>query len=192
MTTDLEARQIVERAMPELAPGVSLLVRVLSRLESHYGDYLSGNWGAIHAGPSWSGPTFPHVDKGYDPKTGEPTTYTTDFRAYATPDDAARDVYRVLLQSYPRAIDAAKDGRWNHVSEALYGYYTGTTAKSQAIATHRKALLRNLEELRAATGETATVTDHSPVASVLMATAIGGAIVGGLYLVTRFTRRLDA
>lgn len=160
MTTHVEAKRTLEQAVPGIDPGTSLLVRAVSCIEAHYGDWWKGgpgegsnNWGSITAGSGWSGPTFEHKDSYFDKKTGKNVPYVTDFRSYPTQAAAAKDLYSVLVNGYPAAVELAQNGNWTMVSEALYGYYRGTATKAKAIAAHRKRLLECIAEITAATGE---------------------------------------
>jgi hypothetical protein len=123
------------------AADVALLVAI-GGLESHWGDGWPGtnNWGAITAGANWTGSTFEHADSKWTPSGV--VQYVTNFRAYPTPIDGAKDLGALLVSRYSKALDAAGRGDWLGASASLYdaGYYTGTKPRQQAIAEHYSRL----------------------------------------------------
>jgi hypothetical protein len=152
--------------VPGIDAPLSLLVRSVSCIEGHYGDWFppgTHNWGAITAGSSWKGETFEHEDSYYDEDTGKNVHYTTAFRSYPSSAAAAKDLRDVLVNEYPAAVAAARAGDWSLVSAKLYGYYRGTVTKSQAIAAHRNRLLQCMSAITTATGETVTVTQRKQI-----------------------------
>lgn len=164
MTTHSEAKAILERAVPGIDPRVSLLVRAVSVLESHYGDGWgkgtstagvgSNNWGAIVG--TYNGGYFEHADTIY--KDGKNQRYVTKFRAYPTPEEGARDLYELLSTGrHARAAALAKAGRFSEISAAMGPrgsfYYSGIEAPAKAEATHRRRLFAAIEAITKATGE---------------------------------------
>lgn len=142
MTSVNEAIDIAKRALPNASFGLRALVVAIGGLESHWGDDFHGsnNWGAITAGSGWSGQTFEHEDSRWTPSGVE--HYVTNFRAYQSPEDGARDLGHLLQSQYAKAVAAAESGNWTSVSRLLYqgGYYKGTVPPAQAIAAHYKRL----------------------------------------------------
>lgn len=157
MTTDLEAKLIVDAL--GLSQGLSLLVRAIARLETHYGDAWEGtgvgsnNWGAV-TGEGDAG-SFEHSDSRWDPELGQVVPYVTRFRRYASPTEGASDLAVVLSGQHSEAVAAAERGDWPDVSRALRDsrYYLGTQPREQAIDTHRRALRSALSGIASATGE---------------------------------------
>lgn len=148
MTSVNEAIDIAKRALPNASFGLRALVVAIGGLESHWGDGFPGtnNWGAITAGSGWSGQTFEHEDSKWTPQGVE--YYVTDFRAYQSPEDGARDLGQLLQSQYAKAVAAAESNNWPSVSRWLYkgGYYKGTVPPEQAIAAHYKRLREFLVE----------------------------------------------
>jgi len=190
MTTAGEALATLRRAVPDIGTPMALLVLTIGRLESHWGDGWrstpgvssaaagSHNWGAIHAGSSWRGATFTAPEKRW--QRDQVVDYTGTFRAYPSAEEGARDLWHLLASRYTAATDAALNGQWERVSEALYdqGYYTGTAPREQAIAAHRRRFMPLLEQTRADIGA-------GPVAA---AGGLGG--VGILFLLWALSGRL--
>ena len=115
MLSHIEAKKLVERTVPGISPGASLLVRAIGWLETNYGAGWKGeaaqashNWGAITGG--YQGKSFEYKDSRYDPKTEKVVEYTTNFRSYPDDASAAKDLYQFLLGSCPKAVAAAEDG----------------------------------------------------------------------------------
>lgn len=146
MTSVFEAIDIAKRALPHGSDRLRELVVAIGGLESHWGDNFRGNWGAIIAGSSWTGPTFEHEDSQWTPDGVQ--TYVTTFRLYPTPEAAAADLGLLLQSRYKDAVAAAERGQWYEVSRQLYdgGYYRGTVPPKQAIAAHYARLRQFLVE----------------------------------------------
>lgn len=153
MTTHEEARVILERAVPGISESDSLLTRVISCLEAHYGDWWKGagvgsnNWGAVSAGSKWEGPTFEYTDSRWDPEEGRQVEYVQKFRKYATPEEGARDLYELLTSgTHKVASELAAAGRWGEISRAIgprgTGYYRGVGPPEKAEPRHRAALMK--------------------------------------------------
>lgn len=142
MTNVLQAIETAKRALPDASFGLRALVVAIGGLESNWGDGFPGtnNWGAITKGSGWTGPTFEHEDSRWTPTGVE--HYTTEFRAYSTPDEGAADLGHLLRSQYSKAVAAAESGSWPAVSRLLYegGYYKGIKPKAQAIADHYSRL----------------------------------------------------
>ena len=142
MTNVQQAIEIAKRALPNSSFGLRALVVAIGGLESGWGDGWPGtnNWGAITKGSGWTGATFEHADSRWTPSGVE--HYTTEFRAYPTPEDGAFDLGRLLQSQYSKAVAAAESGSWPAVSRYLYegGYYKGVKPKKEAIADHYKRL----------------------------------------------------
>lgn len=142
MTNVVEAIEIAKRALPDASFGLRALVVAIGGLESQWGDGFPGtnNWGAITKGSGWTGPVFEHEDSRWTPSGVE--HYVTEFRSYASPEEGARDLARLLQSQYASAVRAAESGRWPSVSRRLYegGYYKGTEPPEQAIAGHYRRL----------------------------------------------------
>lgn len=138
MTDVSDAISIAKTAAPSLGAGGRALLVAIGGLESHWGDWWPGtnNWGAVTAGSGWTGATFQHEDSMWTPNGV--VHYTTNFRAYPTTLDGAKDLANVLKSQWPKALAAADSGNWLGASTALYdgGYYTGTKPRKQAIAEH--------------------------------------------------------
>lgn len=163
MTTHAEAQQILERAVPDIDAPVSLLVRIVGCLESHYGDGWKGagrgsnNWGAVTASKSWRGRTFLHRDSRWDPKKKQQRTYITRFRAYDTPESGARDLHQILTgKRHGVAATLARRGQWSSISRAIgplgTGYYGGHGPPEKATAAHRRRFLLLKDEITGAGG----------------------------------------
>lgn len=161
VTTAREALATLKRAVPTIGDRMALLVLTIGRLESHWADHWRGtpgaspeaaeshNWGAIHAG-GWSGPTFTSPEKKW--QRGQVVNYTGIFRVYPSAEAGAKDLWQLLATRYTAAVDQALAGNWGDVSAALFGYYTGTGPKEQAIAAHRRTFLKALEQTRTELG----------------------------------------
>ncbi len=156
---------------------VAQLVQAVGVLEANYGagwsdavwDYVDAHgggfptWGAITAGPGWTGKTFEHRDS--RPKAdGTNEWYVTKFRVHDTAADAAKDLVRVVCLAEPRGylprhklvMPAAKRGDALAFSAALYdtGYYRGFGPDRNArIAGHHKAVSSALARIGKALGE---------------------------------------
>jgi hypothetical protein len=190
MTTHAQAKQILESAFPEILPADSLLVRIIGALESHYGDGWKGtpgegsnNWGAVQAGKGWKGKTFGWEDSKWNPKTRKQEKYKIRFRAYASPEAAAIDLYKVLTgDRHGESSRLAHAGRWADISHAIGPngsyYYGGFGPPAKAEADHRKRFLELLREIQLATGERVAPMPAGPGVSK----PVGWAILAGLIL----------
>lgn len=163
MTTHDQARQILERAVPGIVSAESLLVRIISVLESHYGDTWRGpgvgshNWGSITAGPAWDGETFEYRDSRWNPETKRQESYVTRFRRYPTAEAGARDLHSLLTRGrHAVAAQLARAGRWGDISAAIgpggTGYYQGHGPPSVAVPVHRSRFLRVYRQLSGRAG----------------------------------------
>lgn len=188
MTSDAQALTILRRAVPEVSPRRAVLVLCISRLETHHGDGWantpgaeygigSGNVGAIHAGSSWTGAVFPAPEARWNPKTKKAEPYTGTFRLYDSIEDGFADLYRLLVNRYPKTVAAADAGQWDKVSAALYdeGYYTGTTPREQAIAAHEKVFNKVFWPIREVVNR-----DMRPSAAIEPGTKTKGSLIGWL------------
>lgn len=186
MTTHSEAKAILERAVPGIDPRVSLLVRAVSVLESHYGDGWgkgtstagvgSNNWGAIIG--TYNGQYFEHADTIY--KDGKNERYVTKFRAYPTPQEGARDLYKLLSTGrHARAAELAKAGRFSEISAAMGPrgsfYYSGIKAPAQAEAAHQRRLFEAIEAIKKETGEKNPLTQGSGGSTLFAIAGLGAA-----------------
>ena len=159
MTDVSQAIDIVNKVAPDLSRFGRALVVAIGGHETHWSDSFlqpsgapSFNWGAVTAGPSWTGATFEHSDSRW---TGAGNvSYITKFRVYPSSADGARDLANLLKFQYRKALAAADRGDWFGAARALYdgddskpggGYYTGTKARSGAILDYFNALRKQLE-----------------------------------------------
>lgn len=161
--THSEAKAVVDRALPDLTPAESLALRGVAVLESNYGAGWkppgtgSHNWGAITMRPQTDGTCgpggFSYGDSRYDPETGKVIKYTTCFRRYASHEEGAAHLARVMLK--PNVKAAAAAGDLHGVSAAMREnrYYLGTVPKPQAIDAHHQRLRAAIDSIVAQTGE---------------------------------------
>jgi hypothetical protein len=168
MTTHIEAKQILERAVPGIHPADSLLTRIIGSMETQYGDGWghglsnagqgSNNWGAVTKG-SWKGDTFTHRDSRWDEDQQRQVTYSTQFRWYPTPEAGAADLYGLLTTGsrHGEASVLARAGRWDEISRAIGPlgsyYYAGFGPPEEATEKHRTSFLARKAEIMAETGE---------------------------------------
>lgn len=197
MTTDAEARTILDRVVPKVTGRTDLLVRSVdliqgvARLETHYGDWwkpcgaaglASNNWGAVHAkgAKQWAtqaeaqcGPSSFVCTDG-DGKGGK---YWTCFQSYATPDDGAAHTVSVLWgNKWTRAyLIGGGDNPAEFASAMKKGGYF-----EAPIGTYQKAMIRNVGELRASLGRKRSLIGPA------IATGVAGATF--LFLGWRFSR----
>lgn len=159
MTDVSEAVDIVARVAPELSRLGRALVVAIGGHETHWSDSFtqpdgtpSYNWGAVTAGPSWTGPTFEHSDSRYT--SAGNVQYVTKFRVYPSSDAGARDLAVLLKSQYKAALAAADRGDWFAAARALYdgddkkpggGYYTGNKPRNGATLDYFNALRKQLE-----------------------------------------------
>lgn len=159
MTDVSEAIDIVNRVAPELSRFGRALVVAIGGHETHWGDSFlqpggapSFNWGAVIAGPTWTGPTFTHNDSRYTPAGN--VQYETAFRVYPSSDAGARDLAVLLKSQYKHALAAADRGDWLGAARALYdgddnkpggGYFSGTKPRAGAILDYFNALRKQLQ-----------------------------------------------
>lgn len=126
--------------------------QAVARLETNYGTALGGNnWGAIQSGRPPCGPgefesgdTSPNAD-------GTDTPYRVCFRAYASPEDGARDFVRQLYKRRP-AVLAATRRSVAAAAAAMYDthYYESHGATREArIRYYVGALEQNLKAITA-------------------------------------------
>lgn len=132
MTTDREALQIADRALPGATRGQKHFVLAVTRFETHYGDGWkipeavgSNNWGAVQDPKCTEGRSFKHTDHHADG-----TPYTACFATYPTPDAGLRHAASIILKQ--NVVDALKRGdgaaavaamkvnRYFEANEALY------------------------------------------------------------------------
>lgn len=182
VTTHREAKAILDA--PGISPGLSLLTRAVSVIETHYGDGWreagtgSHNWGAVTAGPRWEGDTFEHRDSRWDPKKKTVIWYTAKFRSYPSAAAGARDLAQVLRRNHPAAVRLAEEGRWHEVSKAMgprgSRYYMGASPPPLAEAAHRKRLLSALQSITRETGELGAA---SPSVTSTVGPSIGGILL---------------
>lgn len=154
--THAEARKIIVAAFKAIfgrdpsRPEAQAL-QGIGWLETNYAQGWKGagkgswNWGAIQRGKPPCDPNtgFLYTDTHPNPD-GSSTTYSICFRKYATAEDGAQDLARVVYKSRPRVLQAATRGDLWGVSAELYAsrYYEGFGSTSQErIANHHKALL---------------------------------------------------
>lgn len=159
MTNVSQAVDIVQRAAPDLSRfGVALVVAIGGH-ETHWSDAFrqpdgspSYNWGAVIAGPNWSGATFEHGDSRWTAAGN--VKYVTRFRVYTSTEAGAKDLANLLRSQYKRALAAADRGDWLGAARALYdgddgkpggGYYSGTKPRNGAILDYFDALRVQLE-----------------------------------------------
>jgi hypothetical protein len=167
MTSHVEAKQILDAAVPGIHPADSLLTRIIGSMETQYGGGWghglsnagigSNNWGAITKG-SWKGDTFTHTDSRWDEDQQRQVTYSTQFRWYPTPEAGASDLYRLLTGSrHGKASELARAGRWDEISRAIGPlgsyYYAGFGPPAEATEKHRSSFLARKAEIMAETGE---------------------------------------
>lgn len=169
----LQAKTIVDSALPTLTPEERLVVRGISDLETFYGQWGSdpargagsNNMGAI-TDPSYKQgdpPTvnqFLHSDSrpnpgGIDEKHPDGLIhYTTAFRRYATPAAGFVDVAATALK--PNVKAAIKTGSLRAVSAVMFAnhYFTGVLqTPKQNIDAHAKRLIQCVSDMTLATGE---------------------------------------
>jgi len=139
-------------------------IQAVSRGESAYGrgwktaeGQNSNNWGAVQAGKPPCNPasSFEYTDS-FPNKDGTSTKYQACFKKYATPEEGAAHVVRLLMISRPTTRDAALSGSLHGVSKTMYdtGYYQGFGATPEKrIANHVSALQKNLDAITKALGE---------------------------------------
>jgi peptidoglycan hydrolase-like protein with peptidoglycan-binding domain len=128
------------------------LAQAVGFLETSYGSgwsnkipgaATSNNWGAVTAGGEWTGPTFEHRDSRPDDH-GNNIWYSTKFRSYASPQDGATDLIKIVYVQRPSVFAAGLSGDSLAFSTALYRthYYLGFGATDeQRIAHHHGAVL---------------------------------------------------
>lgn len=171
-----------EPSLPELQ-----YAQAVGMLESHYGDGWvhaksplgagagSNNWGAVqckHGPPSVPGECFETTDHHPD---GRP--YQWCYRIYATPQDGAAGMLKLLTVARPTTWKAMQAGDTYGASYALYGYYGGKGSKDKAVSDHAKLCYHNAKQIAASLGEPLALT--SPP-SAYGSAGVGVAVVLGL------------
>lgn len=146
---------------------VSLLLRAISYFETRYGTGWkvpnTHNWGAITAGPSWTGERFTYSDPKYGEEINSPESMQW-FRKYPDDEAGVRDLLRLLENQHSESLQLAKAGKWEDISTALYrsGYYGGRSATPEAnIQAHMGAFLRTINEIVEATGEKSYLSEEA-------------------------------
>lgn len=126
-------------------------VSAVATLETVYGTAWkipeavgSNNWGAIQAGPKWTGETFEHIDTHPTPD-GKNVPYRTRFRKYPTPLAGATDLALFLTRMgvIGSMGTATNERTFLSVSAQLYrrGYYEGFgRTADERIEHHRRAV----------------------------------------------------
>lgn len=155
--THVEAKEIVDRALPDLTPAESLAVRCVAVLETNYGagwkrpgSTDSLNWGAITG--TYDGQYFEHEDSRND--GGTVVKYTTKFKKYPSHEAAAVDLARVMLKPNVRAACASGDFAKISVAMRENRYYLGVASTMQGqIAAHQKRMAECKAAILKATGE---------------------------------------
>jgi hypothetical protein len=152
MTNVSQAVDIVARVAPELSALGRALVVAVGGLETHWGDTFpkpdgtpSFNWGAVTAGPDWTGDKFQHGDSHWTPAGNVP--HVAWFRAYPNADAGARGLAVLFEHQYAKALAAANRGDWYGAAREMYdaGYYSGTKARKGAILDYFNAIRKQLE-----------------------------------------------
>lgn len=148
---DLTAKTIVNAL--GLTDAESFYLRMVAKSESGYGSGWrppgtgSNNWGAITAGPNWTGPTFEYFDRRADG-----TPYVAKFRVYPTAYEGAKDLARVLLKSNVRAALAQGDFYGAVRAQIDENKYTGSPPATPA-PVYAQRLIENGQSIQRATGE---------------------------------------
>ena len=122
--------------------------RAVARFETFYGRGWKGagegshNWGAVQAGPGWSGPFFVQTDTH---ENGE--KYQARFRVYPNDTEGARDAARILLKPNVREALRRGDGLAAVEAQRANGYFEAPLPLYQA------KIRENYARMIAATGE---------------------------------------
>lgn len=158
--SDRSAREILKKVWPGVMgeePELPELqaAQAVTRGESGYGSTWKGacegsnNWGAVQAGPPPCGTNCLYTDT-HPNDDGTSTRYDICFKTYATPEEGAAHMLRILFlrdrAKKAGVLKAAKSGDLKAFSTAMYdsGYYEsfGPTREAR-IAYHTKGLRYN-------------------------------------------------
>ena len=174
----LEAKALVDNEVTN--PGHSLLVRVVSWLETNYGTKSAqpsaNNWGNILAGKGAAN-FFTMVDG--LPGAKEPRR----FAVYSSPKEGANAVYSLLARRYPKALEAAERDDWEGVAKGMRdgvgGYsYAEALTSPKYFRQYADGLKNVAKTIRKATGEVPPPSGGMAGGIIAVAVILGVAWLG--------------